>query len=138
MFYQYTFTLFLQLKSATPLDMALSLSNNALYNLALRAAFIRVLESIKNGKSLSLALTQENVIDDISLALIAAGEQSGKLPEMLEVCAKRFEEIAQEKIDSLISLIEPLLSLVMGILLLFLALGVFVPMWDMSSAAING
>ncbi|WP_300447319.1 type II secretion system F family protein [uncultured Helicobacter sp.] len=138
MFYQYTFTLFLQLKSATPLDMALSLSNNALYNLALRAAFIRVLESIKNGKSLSLALTQENVIDDISLALIAAGEQSGKLPEMLEVCAKRFEEIAQEKIDFLISLIEPLLSLVMGILLLFLALGVFVPMWDMSSAAING
>lgn len=138
MFYQYTFTLFLQLKSATPLDIALSLSNNTLSNLALKAHFVQVLESVKNGKSLSLALTQANVIDEISLALIAAGEQSGKLPEMLEVCAKRFEEITQEKINFLISLIEPLLSLVMGIALLFLALGIFVPMWDMSTAAMNG
>ncbi|WP_334095005.1 type II secretion system F family protein [Helicobacter typhlonius] len=138
MFYQYTFTLFLQLKSFTPLDIALSLSNNTLSNLALKAHFVRVLESVKNGKSLSLALTQENIIDEISLALIAAGEQSGKLPEMLEVCAKRFEQIAQEKIDFLISLIEPLLSLLMGVLLLFLALGIFVPMWDMSATAMGG
>ena len=138
MFYQYTFTLFLQLKSFTPLDIALSLSNNTLSNLALKAHFVRVLESVKNGKSLSLALTQENIIDEISLALIAAGEQSGKLPEMLEVCAKRFEQIAQEKIDFLISLIEPLLSLLMGVLLLFLALGIFVPMWDMGATAMGG
>lgn len=138
MFYQYTFTLFLQLKSATPLDMALSLSNNALYNLAIKARFTQVLESVKNGKSFSLALEQEHIFDDISLALLMAGEQSGKLTEMLEICAKRFGDAAQEKIDFLISLIEPLLSLAMGILLLFLALGVFVPMWDMSAAAISG
>ena len=56
---------------------------------------------------------------------------------MLVVCAKRFEEIAQEKIDFLISLIEPILSLCMGMLLLFLALGVFVPMWDMSAHAMS-
>ncbi len=136
-FYQYTFTLFLQLKSATPLDLALSLSNNALSNLALKAQFNKVLEYVKNGKSLSLALIQEEMLDEISLALLAAGEQSGKLPEMLEVCAKRFEEIAQEKIDFLISLIEPILSLCMGMLLLFLALGVFVPMWDMSAHAMS-
>lgn len=134
-FYQYTFTLFLQLKSVTPLDMALSLSNSTLSNLVLKAHFARVLESIKNGKSFSLALMQENIIDEITLGLITAGEQSGKLAEMLEVCAKRFEEGIQDKITSLISLIEPALSLIMGALLLFLALGVFVPMWDMSAAA---
>ncbi len=154
MFYQYTFSLFLQLKSSIPLDMALSLSNNTishltldialslsnntLSNLALKAHFVRVLESVKNGKSLSLALTQANAIDEISLALIAAGEQSGKLPKMLEICAERFEESTQEKIDFLISLVEPLLSLIMGVLLLFLALGIFVPMWDMSTAAMGG
>lgn len=136
-FYQYTFTLFLQLKSSTPLDMALSLSNNSIYNLSLRESFAQVLESVKNGKSLSLALTQTDVIDEISLAIIAAGEQSGKLPEMLEVCAKRFEENAENRIDFLISLIEPILSLAMGMLLLFLALGIFVPMWDMSAGAMN-
>ena len=135
--YQFTFTLFLQLKSATPLDMALSLSNETIGNLALKSNFMQALDSIKNGKSLSFAFTQQHCLDDISLALLAAGEQSGKLPEMLEVCTKRFEEIAQEKIDFLISLIEPLLSLVMGILLLFLALGVFVPMWDMSAHAMG-
>lgn len=137
-FYQYTFTLFLQLKSATPLDVALSLSNDTIGNLALKARFMQALTLVKNGKSLSLALTQEHLLDDISLAILAAGEQSGKLPEMLEVCAKRFEEIAQGKIDFLISLIEPLLSFIMGVLLLLLALGVFVPMWDMSSHAMGG
>ena len=83
-------------------------------------------------------MTQANAIDEISLALIAAGEQSGKLPKMLEICAERFEESTQEKIDFLISLVEPLLSLIMGVLLLFLALGIFVPMWDMSTAAMGG
>ena len=138
MFYQYTFSLFLQLKSSIPLDMALSLSNNTISHLTLKARFVQVLESVKNGKSLSLALTQANAIDEISLALIAAGEQSGKLPKMLEICAERFEESTQEKIDFLISLVEPLLSLIMGVLLLFLALGIFVPMWDMSTAAMGG
>lgn len=135
LYYQFSFTLFLQLKSATPLDIALSLSNDTLTNLTLKARFAHVLASINNGKSLSLALMQEQLLDDISLALIAAGEQSGKLPEMLETCAQRFQENAQEKIDFLISLVEPILSLVMGSLLLLLALGIFVPMWDMSAQA---
>lgn len=137
-FYQYTFTLSLQLKSSTPLDYALSLTNECIHNLYLKDSFKQVLESIKNGKSFSLAITEKDLLDEISLALITTGERSGKLSEMLEVCAQRFQENAQEKTDFLISLIEPILSLVMGILLLFLALGIFVPMWDISSHAIGG
>lgn len=137
-YYQYTFSLFLQLKSAIPIDVALSLSNEQVANLALKSKLNNALESIKNGKSLSLALSQEGALDDISIALIAAGEQGGKLADMLEVSAKRFEDASQAKIDFLISLIEPLLSMMMGILLLFLALGVFMPMWDMSANAMIG
>lgn len=136
LYYQYSFSLYVQLKSATPIDLALSLSKEV-SNLALQARFERVLESVKNGKSLSLSLQEQKVLDDISLALISAGEQSASLPQMLEVCAKHFDEIAQEKTDFLISLIEPSLSLAMGVLLLFLALGIFVPMWDMSAYAIG-
>ncbi|AWK62643.1 putative type II secretion system protein [Helicobacter cinaedi PAGU611] len=130
-YYQYSFSLYIQLKSATPMDLALALSKD-ISNLALKAKFESALESVKNGKALSVSLKEQNALDDIALALINAGEQSGNLAEMLEVCAKHFEEIATEKTDMLISLIEPSLSLTMGILLLFLALGIFVPMWDMS------
>ncbi len=133
-YYQYTFSLALQLKSATPMDLALSLSKE-ISNLALKAKYESVLESIKNGKPLSVSLKEQNLLDDIALALISAGEQSGNLAQMLEVCSQHFEEITEEKTDTLISLIEPSLSLAMGILLLFLALGIFVPMWDMSAYA---
>ena len=133
-YYQYSFSLYIQLKSATPMDLALALSKD-ISNLALKAKFESALESVKNGKALSVSLKEQNALDDIALALINAGEQSGNLAEMLEVCAKHFEEIATDKTDMLISLIEPSLSLTMGILLLFLALGIFVPMWDMSAYA---
>lgn len=137
-FYQYNFTLFLQLQSSIPLDVALSLTNACLNNLKLQSQAQEILESIKNGKGFSTALVEMDFLDDISLALINAGERSAQLPQMLEVNAMRFQEMAQERIDFLISLVEPILSLIMGVLLLFLALGVFVPMWDMSSSAISG
>lgn len=133
-YYQYIFSLYVQLKSATPMDLALTLSKE-ISNLVLKAKFEAVLESVKNGKSLSMSLKEQNMLDDISLALINAGEQGGNLVEMLKVCSQHFEEIATDKTEMLISLIEPSLSLAMGILLLFLALGIFVPMWDMSTYA---
>lgn len=133
-YYQYSFSLYIQLKSATPMDLALTLSKD-ISNLALKAKFELALESVKNGKALSVSLKEQRVLDDIALALINAGEQSGNLAQMLEVCSQHFEEITTEKTDMLISLIEPSLSLAMGILLLFLALGIFVPMWDMSAYA---
>lgn len=137
-FYQYSFTLFLQLKSSIPLDVALKLTNECIVNLKLQHQANKILESIKNGKGFSTALIEIGFLDDIALALINAGERSGQLPQMLEICAMKFQENAQEKIDFLISLVEPILSVIMGVLLLFLALGVFVPMWDISSSAIGG
>lgn len=136
--HNYIFSLYLALKSNISLDNALSLSNECVGNLYLKQKCILVLDSVSNGKSFSLALSQQNIIDDIEMALISAGERSGALPLMLEKCANNFALNSQEKIDLLISLIEPILSMLMGILILLLALGVFMPMWDISSNAING
>lgn len=137
-FYQFAFTLSLQLKSSIPLDTALSHTHQCIQNLKVQQQTKDILESIQNGKAFSSILAEINFLDDISLALINAGEKSVQLPEMLSVCAQRFQEDSQEKMDFLISLVEPILSLLMGALLLFLALGVFVPMWDMSSSAMGG
>lgn len=90
-----------------------------------------------NAKPLSFALETLGLLDSVNLALVSVGEKSAQLAEMFEIIARNTENLTKEKIDIALRLLEPTLSIAMGSMILLLALGVFVPMWDMSASMLT-
>lgn len=132
--YRFSFALSYMLKGAMPLDKALPLASLSVQNRALRERYNMLLPHIKNtAATLSQALKTLGLLDPVSITLIHAGEKSAKLPQIFESIANATQRESEQKLDMIVRLIEPTLSLIMGALVVFLALGVFVPMWDMSA-----
>lgn len=99
-------------------------------------AFIHSLNLIKdalaNGKPLSTSLKESKLFSSMDLALLEIAQQSGQVEEILQVLSKQYAEKMQERIENIIALLEPLLTLALGGFILLLALGIFVPIWEMS------
>lgn len=129
----FCFSLFCSLQGAMPLDEALNLSSNVIQNTYLKAKYKEILERIKGAQNLSQALSVLGLLDSVNIALISAGEKSAKLTPMLKRVYENLQEQINAQTDYALKMLEPLLSIFMGGLIVFLALGVFVPMWDMSA-----
>jgi MSHA biogenesis protein MshG len=71
------------------------------------------------------------------MQMLAVGEETGRVDEMLEDVASFYEEEVEYDLKNLSSVIEPILIIAIGIMVLILALGVFLPLWELSTT-ING
>jgi MSHA biogenesis protein MshG len=69
--------------------------------------------------------------------MIAVGEESGSLDEMLEEIADLYQRDVEYELKTLSAQIEPILIVMLGVLVLILALGVFLPIWDLGKAALK-
>lgn len=92
-------------------------------------------DSVQEGTGLAAPLKQSGLIPPLVIQMIAAGEESGALDAMLEKVADYYDEEVDHAVKNLSSMIEPILLLFMAGLVLFLALAIFMPMWDMSKMA---
>ena len=92
-------------------------------------------DSVQEGTGLAAPLKQSGLIPPLVIQMIAAGEESGALDEMLEKVADYYDEEVDHAVKNLSTMIEPILLLFMAGLVLFLALAIFMPMWDMSKMA---
>ncbi len=92
-------------------------------------------DSVQEGTGLAAPLKQSGLIPPLVIQMIAAGEESGALDAMLEKVADYYDEEVDHAVKNLSSMIEPILLLCMAGLVLFLALAIFMPMWDMSKMA---
>ena len=70
----------------------------------------------------------------LSLYQLSIGEKSGSLDEMLANVSTFYYTEVNETVDNMTAMIEPIVTVVLGITMLFLALAIFLPMWDMMSA----
>ncbi|MCG5495752.1 type II secretion system F family protein, partial [Ectothiorhodospira variabilis] len=68
------------------------------------------------------------------IQMISVGEETGDVAQMLEETADHYEREVDYELGNMSALIEPFLLLFLGVLLLILTLGVFLPMWDLSQA----
>jgi MSHA biogenesis protein MshG len=91
-------------------------------------------ERIARGDSLTNCARRTGLFPVTVLQMLQVGEESGAVDEMMEQVAEYYEREVAIKIDNLSSLIEPVLIAVIGALVLVLALGIFLPMWNMSQA----
>lgn len=95
----------------------------------------RMRESLERGETLLGAAAGTGMFTPLVLQMIAVGEETGQVEEMMEEVARFYEQEVDYQLKNLSSAIEPILISIIGVMVLILALAVFLPMWDLGAAA---
>jgi general secretion pathway protein F len=121
-------------KSGIPVAEALATAVGMVDNAVLKEQLLTVNVNIGRGISLAEALQQTGLYENMLLQMIKAGEAGGQLDTMLDKVTGYYDMKFQELIDNLSSYIEPILMFFIAGLVLLMALGIFMPMWDLGKA----
>ncbi|MDR2099780.1 MAG: type II secretion system F family protein [Campylobacteraceae bacterium] len=130
------FTLILSelIRAGIPVVEALETSLLTVTNTALQDKLSLVKVSVQRGISMTDSFRETELFENMLVQMIQAGEQSGTLDMMLSKVTEYFKSRFDEIIDNLSSYIEPILLAFLACLVLLMALGIFLPMWELSSA----
>jgi len=126
-------TLSLLNKSGIPLVEAMDTSKNVETNYVYKEEIENIKTQIEKGISIAGALKKSKYFPPLMVHMIAVGEKSGTLDEMLFDVADFNNSEIEQMIQNLTALIEPIVTVFLGIMVLFLALSIFLPMWNMLS-----
>lgn len=124
-------TLAMALKAGVPILQSVTVTARAVGNEYLSLKILRMRESIERGESLLRAASKQQVFTSLVLQMVAVGEESGRLDEMLDEIAGFYEREVDYDVKHMNAIIEPLLTVAMAGLVLLLMLGVFLPMWNL-------
>jgi type IV pilus assembly protein PilC len=122
------------LQAGIPISAALASTVSASQNLAFKKVMLEIKESVENGERLSEILSRYRMFPSAAVQMIRVGENSGTLAEMLLNIAGFFEKEKEIFIKRVTSLLEPALTLTVGIMVGVIALAVFLPMINMISS----
>lgn len=112
-----------------PVVNSLYLANLTLDNIVLRETISAAAIRVQQGTNLSSALKATNQIPNMMLFMIATGEQSGRLGDMLYNCTTYIDKKLDDIIDTFTKLVEPFMLIVIGSIVLFLALALYMPLF---------
>lgn len=110
---------------------AMMISSALITNLPIRNAVENAAKKVKEGANINLALKQTAYFPAMSIHLIASGEASGQLENMLERAANNQDGDITRLIDTTLALFEPAIILVMGIIVLFIVLAILLPIFQL-------
>ena len=94
-------------------------------------------DGVERGESILRTAISAGVFTPVVLQMIAVGEESGSLDEMMQEVADLYQEEVEYGLKTLAQQIEPIMITLLGILVLVLALGIFLPIWDLGKAAVK-
>jgi len=132
--HKYTLVFGELVKSGIPVSEALDTAVGMVDNLYIKQKLLTVNANISRGISLSDAFEQTELFENMLLQMIRAGESSGQLDAMLEKVEGYYDGRFQDLIDNLAAYIEPIMLFFIAGLVLLMALGIFMPMWDLGKA----
>ena len=112
---------------------AMKISAKVVANLPMRKAILQATDRVREGSGIKNALDHSKLFPPMSLQLIASGENSGKLEEMLERASVQLEREQVTLIAYIVGILEPVIILTMGIMVLLIVLGILLPIFDLNS-----
>jgi MSHA biogenesis protein MshG len=127
----------LALKSGVPVEQALSVVAQTAENAWLAKRIEGMRESVERGESILRAAIAAGVFTPVVLQMIGVGEETGAVDELMEEVADLYSNEVQYELKTLGQQIEPIMIVFLGVLVLVLALGVFLPMWDLGRVALK-
>jgi type IV pilus assembly protein PilC len=129
---QFSRTLATLLTGGTPLVAGLHTATDAITGKLLRSTVLQATQRVREGESLHAALASKSVIPEMALDMIEVGESSGALSPMLTSVAEFYEEEVNLRLSALVSIIEPVLLVFMGLLVAFILISLYLPIFSFS------
>ena len=127
-------TLATLLAGGVPLLSSLEIVKNIVGNRVLSEAIGEAGEGVRRGESLALPLSRSKVFPPIMVRMIASGEKSGNLENLLYKAADTYDSEVETTVSTLTALLEPILILLMGLVVGFIVLAILLPIFQMSQA----
>jgi general secretion pathway protein F len=125
-------TLSILIGSGVPLISALRSSAEVVLNRVLKKQLQQATLEVEQGASINRALQRRKSFPPLFTQMVASGESSGRLGEMLEKAASALEREAEARISVVVSLFEPIMILLMGIVVLIIVLAILLPIFDLN------
>ncbi len=125
-------TLSILIGSGVPLISALESSAEVVLNRVLRRHLQEATREVEQGATLNRALLRRGSFPPLFTQMVASGESSGRLGEMLEKSATALEREAESRISVVVSLFEPMMILIMGVVVLVIVLAILLPIFDLN------
>jgi len=120
--------------AGVPLVEALESVAGATGNVVYGDAVLRMREDVATGQSMQLTMKQQNLFPHMVVQMVAIGEESGSLEDMLSKVADFYEEEVDNMVDALSSLLEPLIMVILGTLVGGLIIAMYLPIFHMAEA----
>jgi MSHA biogenesis protein MshG len=130
-------SLALSFKSGMPILQGLNVVGMVVDNEFMRSRIEQMRDGVERGESILRTATATGVFNPVVLQMIAVGEESGDMDGLMFEIADMYEREVKYEVANLSAKIEPVLIVALGIMVLILALGVFLPMWDLGKAAMH-
>ena len=127
----------LGMRSGVPVMQALSNSAHTVDNAYVARCIDGMRQSVERGESLLRAAIGAGIFTPVVLQMVAVGEESGAVDDMMEEVGGMYRQEVEYELKTLGQQIEPILIVLLGILVLILALGIFLPMWDLGRVALR-
>ena len=119
------------LASGVPILQVLDLGSGSAGNVIISHSIDDIKKSVNEGKGMSEPMKASGMFPPVVVQMVAAGEETGELESLLLHVSDYYDSQVDHTIKNLVALIEPVLILVMGSVVAFMALGIFMPMWDL-------
>ncbi|HEX9655115.1 MAG TPA: type II secretion system F family protein [bacterium] len=121
--------------SGLPILQTLEISSKTVGNQVVGKEIERATIGILQGQGIAGPLSQGKIFPPMVIKMISIGEQSGSLDDMLMNVSRHYDTEVDYAVKNLTSMIEPILTVGVGVIVLFLALAIFMPMWDLTKLA---
>ena len=129
---EFTRVLSLLVSAGISILEALEISAEAGNNMVYREAILKAAQGVEKGMPLAAMLAKEQVFPPIMAQMIAVGEETGELEEVLDKTSLYFEQDAEHKVKNLTTTIEPLIMVVLGVVVAFIVFSVITPLYKLT------
>jgi type IV pilus assembly protein PilC len=130
---RFTRTLSTTLESGMPLAESMASMANVVGNVMYKDAILKIRDDIISGHQFSTSMAATNLFPNMVVQMIAVGEASGSLSEMLTKVADYYEEEVNNVVDSLSSLLEPLIMVMLGVIIGGLVIAMYLPIFKLGT-----
>jgi type IV pilus assembly protein PilC len=127
-------TLATLLGGGIPLVNALEVSARSLSNQYMAGELFTAAQQVREGRALASAMQDSGAFPDVSIKMVEVGESTGALQEMLNSLADFYDEEIETNLGRFVTLVEPILLVIMGLVIAGLLLALYLPLFNLSSA----
>ena len=127
----------LAMRSGVPIVQALTTVAHTVDNDFIASKIEKMREGVERGESVLRTASLSGVFTPVVMQMIAVGEEAGSLDDLMQEVAEMYQREVEYELKTLSSQIEPILIVCLGVMVLILALGVFLPMWDLGKTMIK-